>query len=279
MSAQIIKVFKPFTLSSVMIVRLDSHSRELQADVILKLFDRRFASQLRKDQGIPDWTPDIEQQYRDFVLNGNASDFIARLNSDEDVVEKEGDDWNAAQNEAYLHDYMQSLYETETEVYRRIRDLQGKDVPSFVACTSLNFSNTSHDFLDCPGILLENIEGSQLSNLGSEVRQDAWQYICEDAIRIVNDIGDRNIRNEDVRPRNFLVRWDETEVKYKAVMIDFAMCEFRGQEQDLEDWSKRKAWQDEEGAIGYVMQKILKGGFVYRRSNKYVELDTRFKAE
>lgn len=56
-------------------------------------------------------------------------------------------------------------------------------------------------------------------------------------------------------------------------MIDFGLCQFRRESRDEEDWRKWKLLQDEEGAVGYVMQRYLKGGFVYHRSPLYTKLD------
>jgi hypothetical protein len=40
---------------------------------------------------------------------------------------------------------------------------------------------------------------------------------------------------------------------YKVVMIDFALCNFRKDYADDDDWSESKAIQDEEGAVGLIM--------------------------
>ncbi|KAJ5197515.1 hypothetical protein N7449_007994 [Penicillium cf. viridicatum] len=54
--ARIIKLFEPFTLSSVMVVRIACSDLALEGDMALKLFDRRFATQLRKDEKLRPWT-------------------------------------------------------------------------------------------------------------------------------------------------------------------------------------------------------------------------------
>lgn len=50
-------------------------------------------------------------------------------------------------------------------------------------------------------------------------------------------------------------------------MIDFALRQLRWD--DDEDWFKGKAFADEEGGVGRVMERILKGMSVYRRSEFY----------
>ena len=62
-------------------------------------------------------------------------------------------------------------------------------------------------------------------------------------------------------------------------MKDFALCDFRREFEDEEDWRQSQAHQDEEGAVGYVMQRYLKGGFVYQRSALYERLDQDFMME
>lgn len=100
--AEVNHVFEPFTLSSSMVVHLlDSTAVVPKNPVVLKLFDRRFATQLREVDKISPWTSDIEQQYYNFILDSRASKFITRLKSNSDLAEEEGKTWDAAENEAY----------------------------------------------------------------------------------------------------------------------------------------------------------------------------------
>lgn len=251
----------------------------LNERVILKLYDRRFATGLREDQKIQPWTFEIEQEYQQTILDGRVSEFIKSLHSEDDEDEKEEEEpWNAAQDEAYLFDYMQRLYEAEYEVYQRLEDIQGRDIPRFLGRVKMpgndSQSTTVSEYVDCPGILLQYIEGVPLSDLASFAPKEAWQEICEDAIRIVNLLGDRGILNEDVKPWNFIVR-KESDINFKVFMIDFALCNFREEYEDEEDWLESKAMEDEEGAVGCVMESRLEGGFVYHRSARSVELAER----
>ncbi|KAJ5714369.1 uncharacterized protein N7483_011550 [Penicillium malachiteum] len=52
-------------------------------------------------------------------------------------------------------------------------------------------------------------------------------------------------------------------------MIDFALCKFREDYKDEQEWSESKAIQEEEEAIGLIMRDKLNGGFVYQRSERY----------
>jgi tRNA A-37 threonylcarbamoyl transferase component Bud32 len=280
-SACITKVIKPFTLSSVMVVLLDYPDLGLEGHMILKLYDRRFAPGLRECEGIPPWTFQIEQEYQKFILDGGASDFITKLRSNSNLAETEGEYWCDVEYEAYLYDQMQKFYDTETKVYQRIKDMQGRDVPRLIARITVSPDSPSptQKCLDCSGILLELIEGFPLGDIVVHAPRETWQGICEEAIYIVNTIGDRDIRNQDVKTRNFIVRRDPVEEKFKVFMIDFALCEFRREDQDEEDWRMWKALEDEEGAVGYVMQSHCKEAFVYRRSAQYLRLDHDFMSE
>ena len=255
-------------------ILVDSPQHGLTGLLVLKLYDRRFASQLRSDNKAPPWSDEVEQQFREFVESGQAKRFIDRLNSNEDLEESDpADPLYFAKNEAYLFNYCLDSYETETEVYDRVKDVQGVDVPSLKARVKLmgypSLSGPFRQYFDVQGIILEYIDGFPLTDLAIHAPREAWQPVCEDAIRIVNLMGDRDIRNEDVKTRNFLVRKNGESGSFKVFIIDFALCEFRGPEQSDEEWRKEKWAQDEEGAVGCVMQDKLKDGFVYKRSLRY----------
>ncbi|KAE8415951.1 hypothetical protein BDV36DRAFT_310589 [Aspergillus pseudocaelatus] len=214
-----------------MVVLLDHPVLGLKGHLVLKLFDRRFAVQLRKDHKVNPWTSDIERQYHDFVLDGCASEFIIKLNTDSKMAEDEGDTWNDPQNEPYLHDHMQDLYETEVELYQTLKDIQGKDIPQLFACLIVSSSSSSQEFsvnkyIDVPGVLLQYIDGFLLTDMAAHAPREVWQSVCDDAIQIVNLIGDRGILNGDVKTRNFIVQ-ENPGRKFKVFMIDFALCNFR----------------------------------------------------
>ena len=322
--ALITRVFQPFTFSVVMVVLVKLPSLDQDTHVVLKLYDRRFAQGLRKNGKVSPWTPEIERQYQRFVDDGSASRFIASLPAEQGLGEEEEmneddevDEWGAAQREADLYNRIQIMYRTEAEVYRRLQDVQGEDVPrllSHVAVTSPDHSsnhgmtsiykadcasNLYLEYLTHPGILLVYFAGFGLDEIKTRIPRNMWQSVCEDAIRIINVIGDREILNQDVKTRNFIVypvhnrqcslprdkndnnASDRTisQNTFKVVAIDFACCVFRGKDQSLQRWRLMQAHEDEEGAIGYIMQKRLKRGFTYRRSPKYESLDDDFMTE
>jgi len=136
------------------------------------------------------------------------------------------------------------------------------------------------EYLNIPGILLHYIGGFPLTDIADYAPRESWQTICEDAIRIINLIGDLGILNEDVKTRSFIAHEDmDAENEFKVTMTDFALCKFRREYEDDYAWDTWKAMQDEEGAVGYVMQRHLQGGSVYHRSDRYEKLDIEFKMD
>jgi hypothetical protein len=125
-------------------------------------------------------------------------------------------------------------------------------------------------FFDIPGIVIEHVRGCILGDLGLHAPPTAWQRVCEEAIRVVNLIGEYGLLNEDVKTRNVLVRTkDPAFDSFGVVFIDFGHCRFRQPEQPEAEWVHEKTRKDEEGAIGCVMQGKLKGGFVYVPTERY----------
>jgi hypothetical protein len=178
------------------------------------------------------------------------------------------------QREAFLHHYSCKLYSREVRAYESLQDLQERMIPNFLASVRLPSCDTDipQQFLkyfDIRGILIEYIEGFGLSKLETKTPQSQWQVICDNAIHIVNHIGDHEILNNNVCPENFLVR-SNPGGKYQVFQIDFSETHHR----DGLAWGTWRDWKycvDEEGAVGLVMQQRLKGGFEYKRSFKYLE--------
>ena len=255
---------------------------------MLKLYDRRFSPEQRDNLKAGPWTSQSEQEYCDFITNGDGRNFIAQL-PEHTGIPQDSSDWNTAQKEAFLHDYMQQSYESETEVYRRMKKYQGDLIPhlhAFITIPRHRSSKPSRqlsDYLDCPGILLQYIQGVPLEKIGEQALADnpplcapkeEWQRLCDDAMRITRFIGDHHICNLDVKPRNFVVTKSPADGAYKVFMIDFALCLFRDDQND-EEWDRIRIEEDEEGAVGLVMRRILKGAITYERSDWFITLRNR----
>ncbi|KAL8909948.1 MAG: hypothetical protein Q9171_004741 [Xanthocarpia ochracea] len=241
---------------------------------ILKLYDWRYATQLRQDYDVGQWTQYHGDEYRAFVEEGGAAKFISALedndNTDDDRL------WDTARNETYLFDYCRDLHSCEVEAYSRLKDLQGRNIPQFFADVSFNAFPTQkiqNALFKVRGILLELITGYSLADLETSAHPSSWQRICDEAVRTTNLISDHGILNKDVRPRNVLIRTHGKDSEDEVVVIDFAQCRFREMDQSEASWRHEKWEEDEEGAIGYVMaHKLnkLNGAVEYRPSHRFL---------
>ncbi|KAF7936232.1 uncharacterized protein EAE98_002451 [Botrytis deweyae] len=286
-SCKIIRIFEPPTLSCVMEVELLNQSGNKRA--VLKVFDRRFASQLRSDYKVGPSTVAKETAFFECVKSGDASKFVDRLRNDEDFEEPE-EGWDMGQNEAYLYDLCLDMYEAETTVYRKLEHLQGKEIPQLLAQVKLQATTAADeapdnaiDFFQIKGILIELIDGYTLSDLPTKAPRESWGEICHEAVRVVRLLDDHSILNEDVRPSNIMITRQPTQDKYRVVMLDFAQCTFREPEETDKQWGRKKWNQDEEGAIGLVMRHRLKKldyDFPFEHSNHFLEwAETEFPSE
>ena len=233
---------------------------------ILKLFDWRYAIQLREDHGVGQWNLYREEAYRALVEKGEATEVVSDLEDNNSITKYPLD---AAYEEGFLFDYCRDLYSCEVEAYSRLKDLQGKNVPRFFADILFHDSSTEHH-IGVRGILLEFIDGYDLTDIAKYAHRSSWQRICDETIRTVNLISNYGILNEDVKPHNVLVRSHNTLSERDIVVIDFAQCKFREASQPEAAWRHEKWRQDEEGAIGYVMAQRLKGAFEYKPSYRFL---------
>lgn len=270
---QILRSIQPSTLSCVMEVEVLAGSTKYAKHSILKLYDWRYATQLRQDDRVGQWTPYHDDTYRTFVKEGGPATFISALEHDsiDDQL------WDTARDETFLFDYCCNLHSCEVEAYSRLKDLQGKSVPRFLADVRLDIFPTQDAFFEVRGILLELITGYSLDDLTKYAHQSSWQRICDETIRTINLVSDHGILNEDVKPRNVLIRTHDNLSGYEVVIIDFAQCRFREMGQSEAAWKHEKWRQDEEGAIGYVMERKLKGAFEYRPSYHFLCICTNCK--
>jgi len=278
--AQIRQLLKPRTLSCCMIVDLLGESYP-NNPVFLKLYDRRFSEQLRRDHGIDPWTKDAENEYINAVRTGAARQFLHNLHTIPNFEDDTEETWDDGQNETFLTDQVHKLFDAETTVYDTLHDIQGKLVPRLLARVQLDLSppNTGISHIDTTelfyvkGILLQYIDGFSLSKVQDHAPKSEWQDIVDQAVAIVQVVGDHNVLNRDVRPDNFIIQRNSSGC-YRLFMIDFGLARLRGWNESDHDWAKAKLNKDEEGAVGLVMKKRLaREGFELRfeNSDRYME--------
>ena len=263
---KILHVYKPSTLSTVMVVQ-DASQKQAFA---LKLYDPRFATQLRSKAKVKPFDAACNKAYEAFVRTDAAPTFLHKLRHDANFREPIFFGWGQAEEEVYLLSRCLKMYETECKVYNQLKDLQGSGIPRFIAKVILrtpgySAENPMSQFYSVPGILLEYISGFALQDLPlGESPREKWQDICNEAVRLVRKCGHRDILNRDVSSRNILVslRSSSNDNDYRVVLIDFALCYFRRPDQSDKSWRRAKSDQNEEGTLRDWMRFILgKVGF------------------
>ena len=308
---QVLRVIHPVTLSVVLEVRvLSPDNGEISGlellpsrTYILKLYDPRFSTGMREEFKISNWSSAREEALSEFIRMGKLPAFLSAIN--DDWIFQKGD-WNDAQEEAFLADYCSQMHRSETRAYKRLEHLQGDCIPTMYAnvtlsdggCYDTNDTTATQDgeqtrkasssSLEIKGILIEHIDGFLLDDLAVHAPESSWADICEQAIVIVNKISDCDLMNKDTRPTNVIVSdWDSKPNRgWRVVVIDFALSVLREQGKSDEEWREQKRIQDEEGAIGYVMEMKLKTAkqagrkkykgplpWVYRPSGRYSEAE------
>ena len=276
--ARISKLLEPWTLSAVMIVDILAHPEAMNIPdrAFLKLYDRRFATQVRRHWDMPDWSPKVEEELIDFSRTGKAQSFLQELRKG--FSSDEIDDWGIVENEADASQQMVGYLRSESEAYHSLRHHQGSLIPRLYGEVTFQTKpqddlGQSPELFDVPGILLEYIDGFRLSDLAKHTEQTEWNYLVNRAVEVTGEVLNlSNVLNQDVRPENMMVCRDPSyERGYRLVMVDFGICEFRADYDSLEEWGRAKAKQDEGGALGMIMKAKLQkqAGFVaeYKHQN------------
>ncbi|KAM5534805.1 hypothetical protein V8D89_011521 [Ganoderma adspersum] len=299
LTCTVVKAFRPFTLSPVLLVSLaqlspTSHDEpSLPTTAILKLYDRRCLKNTRDDfdEGAP-WSLDKEREYRQY-LEDVAEGSIARgeFASQTFMWDSEVSD---GEFEAYLEYLAQKIFNAERTAYERLHTLQGKKIPKLYGVVEheITIPNARGDGSSIteivPGLLLEYIPGPTLRQLVAtwKVREpplpnEVLTTLCEEAVRVVDRVSDFDVLNEDVRIDNFLIREpfvDSTSsaqvVEDAVVLIDLGQSRLRREDESEDDWTKAKWSQDETGAAGFVVLGLVRE-FVgqdvwsYERSLRY----------
>ncbi|THY52184.1 hypothetical protein D6C98_05371 [Aureobasidium pullulans] len=304
--AEIMKYF-PATLSCVMVLRfLDPPVYNNVSQCVVKLYDRRFSTQLRSDEGAVPWTPGVESLYQDFVASEDAAEFFSYWNagratniywSGRSVGTRNR--WSQAKVEAYLQWETTSTYEDEKKAYELMADLQGDIVPKMLGEVVLNLAvdtqeaegpdsvmfddstDSDHNphISSIPGLLLQYVEGFQLTHLVANQPREQWQSTVDSAIVTLRRIQDCGILNRDVNIRSFMV----DSITHRVMMLDFGLVFFRDQVKEDREWESSQAVQDEEGAIGLGMESMLNAGasgsYIYRPGELALKLSYRFNDE
>jgi hypothetical protein len=142
------------------------------------------------------------------------------------------DSWEGhAQYEGGLQRQVLQYFDTETETYDRLIDLQGVYIPTMLA--HVYISQPRHTpaetevYFRIPGILIQRIKGSsllQLANHGQSIlEKEVLEGIVQHAVKIANAINEHGVVMKDCRPENVIVE----EATSQPFIHDFAQCGFR----------------------------------------------------
>lgn len=120
---KVLEVFEPITISPVLKVALvtESLSNVLPSTLVLKVYDRRYAKDLRAFYDAPELSAESEEAFRVWASSGSGMQRTLdewnqkRLADDELDIEP-----SAEETEAYLATLLGSYYENEVRVYKRM---------------------------------------------------------------------------------------------------------------------------------------------------------------
>ncbi|KAK8109304.1 serine threonine kinase fnkB [Apiospora sp. TS-2023a] len=304
---------EPSTLSIVVVVELldqnqgqkqkqDAHAAAASApQVVLKVYDRQFAPELREFKGTAGTTShETEAQYRAFLQRpGAMSQFLADHGEHGQWAYETDEEWTTPRREAYFHAESAKMHACELQVYDRLVELQGVHVPTLLADVRLASQGPAPaeleeqemeelvEHTELRAVLLEYIPGFPLHDLVTEAPESDWAVIGDQAIEAVRKIIDYDFINFDYMPRNTLVvrrqnrggdNSDNIEhssspssssasssSSYQVFYLDFAQCRFRDPSSESDEvWRETKRQRDEEGAVGY----LLAGRIAYAKGKK-----------
>ncbi|KAF1980115.1 hypothetical protein BU23DRAFT_625123 [Bimuria novae-zelandiae CBS 107.79] len=193
--------------------------------VVLKLFDWRYATDLREEYQDPPWTPERETAYLECVNSGRAKGHLhALIEAGEYSQDEEEEEEDIVPNEVHLYGWCANMYQSEIAVYKRMRAYQDSQIPRLMNSVSVTvdqikaaLGSSEAEFVTIRGILIEYIDSFILSDISPmNAPKGYWQFIVDKAIENVHLMSDNFVLNKDVSHRNVIT--------YRVVTIDFALC-------------------------------------------------------
>lgn len=216
---------------------------DLPAELILKVYDRRFARSIREHYMGKPATHESEAQYQQYLASTPAADHDEL--DDEINALCPGAGYEECPPHFFEHLVsfaMSPYYENEWAAYERLARLQGRDIPIFYGSVQVLDGGSVR------GVLLEAVPGVSLDK-ADPARVDIGAAIGN-AMRIVHSYYNFGLLHEDVRLSNFLVKPDGS-----VAMIDFTETRLRGEDESDEDWRNAKRESDEERRVAFQAQK------------------------
>lgn len=259
----VMRLRSPRTLSSDLVVKVVDAPNYIGTCFFLKLYDRRFADQLRKDHKIASWNKDVEKSCLEFVRSGKEGEFLQRVHNHRDSEVPERQNWTDAENEAFLGHKLHEIYENEKALYGVLQEYQGQCFPRFFAGENRKLRpndvsplSMSSKLYQIKGLLLQYFRGFNLTAMTDYAPSWAWQDIVNQAIRIAHILSDKNILNGDVRLENYMVV-PRVDGSCQVFMVNLAQCRLRREDESYWIWGVAKCRENEEGFIGETMKRKL----------------------
>lgn len=185
---------------------------------VLKLYDRRFSPEVRDEGTVlcEQWSPELEEEYIDFIRDGKAEQFVKHLD-DLDDDSDEHKDWDSVQCEAYAQDLCRQQREDEAFVYQKLGEHQGKHIlnfhgfvtllhPSPLPNDSKDFSEGQKELLQVCGILIEYVSGPTLGEMPEPeygIPKESWKGYVMQATELLEMLHGNNMVLKRMSGDNF----------------------------------------------------------------------------
>lgn len=236
------------TMATVLEVTYTDDSSTATKKAVLKLFDRRFGSSLRRvralsesrqEQYLPA-TSEAEKAFRSYVRSGKASKLWDEIDADQQQMETvpllpeqyyEPTQDGLARYEGALQHMCLFFFRSETAVYDKLAHMQGDCIPRILAHVHLPAPESSEiedkiedsPFLRLNGVLFEYVSGVPLSELDNcppipDWRE--WSKILQEVANMTERINLAGVVMRDCRPGNVLLRPNA----WQPVFLDFAQA-------------------------------------------------------
>lgn len=236
------------TMATVLEVTYTDDSSTATKKAVLKLFDRRFGSSLRRVRALSESrqeqyllaTSEAEKAFRSYVRSDKASELWDEIDADQRQMETvpllpeqyyEPTQDGLARYEGALQHMCVFFFRSEIAVYDKLAHMQGDYIPRMLAHVHLLAVESSEiedkiedsPFLRINGVLLEYVSGiplSDLENCPPIPDRREWSKILQEVANTAERINLAGVVMRDCRPGNVLLRTNT----WQPVFLDFAQA-------------------------------------------------------
>lgn len=284
--------------------RQDYTQQEHQREVILKLYDRRFAKSERSYAEAAYWKAKLESDYIRYLATYEARREFENWS--------EGDTTGAYprwklnddnQREHWTHFRMEHAFTTECLAYERMKDMQGRRIPILHHRVRFQWTvpgSARHlDSSSCPGIILQYIPGKSLADHADDFRkmpritailkreESTLLKFRSDVFSLIADQETRGVCDPDAVLADYIVaEFEESKKKPVTALlrsssrphifrIDFGNALLREQFDDDRAFERQLLNSNEESKIWNALERVLKTGSAYKMSARMQILQAR----